>query len=227
MRTVRLLLGVGVALIVGALGLGALAFAQVRGASTGRIVDLAQAPERGVAIVFGTAVGSTLLRDRVETAAALYRAGKVRHLLLSGDNRFRSYDEPNAMRKLALELGVPAGAIVLDYAGRRTYDSCARARDIFRVGDGEHAAHAARGTILVTQRFHLFRAVYLCRALGLDDVIGVAADRRDYRAGTWLTSREVLANVRAWLDVHVRRPPVVGGRVEPIVDERGEDDRGE
>ena len=99
-------------------------------AAYGRILDTKHAPPRPVAIVFGAAVGSSLLRDRVATGAALYHAHKVRHLLLSGDNRRRSYDEPNAMRRLALEAGVPDAAIVLDYAGRRTYDSCARARQM-------------------------------------------------------------------------------------------------
>src|SRR5262249_21055996 len=139
----------------------------------------------------------------------LYHAGKVRHLLLSGDNRRRSYDEPRAMRRLALEGGVPESAIVLDYAGRRTYDSCARARDIFRVDATPRAGTTAAGTILVTQEFHLARAIYLCHALGLDDVVGVAADRQDYPGENRYQAREVLANVRAWLDVHVRRPYVV------------------
>ena len=178
-------------------------------AARGRIYDEQGVPARPVAIVFGAAVGSTVLRDRVATGAALYHAHKVRHLLLSGDNRRRSYDEPRAMRKLALDAGVPAEAIVLDYAGRRTYDSCARARQIFGVG----------GAILVTQDFHLARALYLCSHLGLGDVLGVAADRQAYSAGPWFQARELLASVKAWLDVHVRPPHVVGGPPEPIVDD--------
>jgi vancomycin permeability regulator SanA len=178
-------------------------------AARGRVFDAALAPQHNVAIVFGAAVGSGVLHDRVETGARLYREGKVRHLLMSGDNRRRSYDEPNAMRRAAIELGVPESAIVLDYAGRRTYDSCARARSIFQVGDA----------ILVTQGFHLARAIYLCRSLGLDDVVGVAADRQEYAKERLFAARELLANVRAWLDVHVRRPRVVGGAAEPIVDE--------
>ena len=218
MRLVHVAAGAGTLLVLGGLALVGVSWSAVARASGGRIVDLEHAPERGVAIVFGAAVGSTVLRDRVETGVALYRAGKVRHLLLSGDNRRRSYDEPNAMRRMALERGVPESAIVLDYAGRRTYDSCARARDIFKVGDAPRAGRAATGVILVTQEFHMARAIFLCRSLGLDDVIGVAADRQDYPGESKFWAREVLANVRAWLDVHVRRPRVVGGKAEPIVD---------
>lgn len=190
---------------------GALVLASLRAvaaAARGRIMPAAAAPPHNVAIVFGAGIGSTVLRDRVETGVGLYKEGKVRHLLLTGDNRRRSYDEPRAMRKMAIEAGVPVGAIVLDYAGRRTYDSCARARDIFRVD----------GAILVTQEFHLARALYLCRSLGLDDVVGVPADRTPYPGGPWFAARELFADVRAWLDVHVRSPTVVGGRAEPIVD---------
>ncbi len=91
-------------------------------------------PERA-AIVFGAGLwrdGSPtpVLQDRVATAAELYFAGKVEKLLMSGDNRVENYNEPAAMREYALQLGVPDEAIVLDYAGRRTYDTCYRARDI-------------------------------------------------------------------------------------------------
>ena len=178
-------------------------------AARGRMFDVGSAPERPVAIVFGAAVNSVVLRDRVATGAALFHAHKVKHLLLTGDNRRRSYDEPRAMRKIALDLGVPEQALVLDYAGRRTYDSCARARAIFRLD----------GAILVTQDFHLPRALYLCESLGLSQVVGVAADRQPYRGARWLWGREVLASVKAFVDVNLRRPPVVGGPPLPIGDE--------
>jgi len=113
------------------------------------------------------------LADRVWTAAALYKAGKVRKLLMSGDNRFINYNEPETMRQYALAQGVPDEDIVLDYAGRRTYDTCYRAEHIFGVQDA----------ILVTQWFHLDRALYTCGKLGID-AVGVAADRRDYATTT-------------------------------------------
>ncbi len=181
----------------------------------GDIVSLEDAPRRPVAVVFGAGLwrdGSPtpVLRDRVATAADLYFQGKVQKLLFSGDNRFIYYNEPEAMRQYALGLGVPDEAMVLDYAGRRTYDTCYRARAIFGV----------REAILVTQRFHLVRALYTCRHLGLD-AVGVAADRRAYRRGPYLfwNLREIPASARAWLDVHFIHPLPVLGKQEPIFPE--------
>jgi SanA protein len=95
----------------------------------------------------------------------LYKAGKVKALLLTGDNHISSYNEPEAMRQYALSLGVPDSALVLDYAGFRTYDSCYRAHAIFKVDQA----------ILVTQAFHLDRALLTCNDLGIM-AVGVAAD---------------------------------------------------
>jgi len=133
--------------------------------------------------------------------------GVVGKLLLTGDNRFVNYNEPEAMRRTAMKLGVPDGDVVLDYAGRRTYDSCYRAREIFGV----------KRAILVTQAFHLERALYLCDAFGLDS-LGVAADRRQYTqtSQTWWSIREAAATLAAWLDVNVRRPTPVLGPPLPI-----------
>jgi vancomycin permeability regulator SanA len=148
-----------------------------------------------------------VLRDRVATAADLYFDGKVEKLLMSGDNRFESYNEPAAMREYALLLGIPDDAIVLDYAGRRTYDTCYRARDIFKV----------KQAILVTQRFHLPRALYICNVLGLQS-IGVTADRRDYRESSLLywNIRELPAALVAVWEVHISKPLPVLGNPEPI-----------
>jgi SanA protein len=164
-----------------------------------------------VALVLGAGLwpdGSLtpILADRVATAAELYQAGKVQKLLCSGDNRRVDYNEPQAMKDYAVRLGVPEADVVLDYAGRRTYDSCFRARAIFGV----------ERVVAVTQRFHAARSVYTCQALGVD-AVAVTADRRVYSAErvVWLT-REYLAVVLAWWDVNVRRPlPVLGDR-EPI-----------
>ena len=167
---------------------------------------------RRVAIVFGAGLtrsgGPTpVLYDRVATAVDLYQRGLIDTLLLTGDNRFENYNEPEAMRQTALKLGIPDSALVLDYAGRRTYDSCYRARSIFGV---ERA-------ILVTQAFHLDRAMYLCAAFGIDS-IGVAADRREYAASseTWWSIREAAATVAAWFDVNVLKPTPVLGEKLPI-----------
>ncbi|HVG39692.1 MAG TPA: ElyC/SanA/YdcF family protein [Pyrinomonadaceae bacterium] len=166
--------------------------------------------EPRVAIVFGAGLWSggtpsPVLYDRIETAVDLYRAGRVQKLLLTGDNRFQNYNEPAVMRRTALELGVPAEDLVPDYAGRRTYDSCYRAREIYGV----------RRAVLVTQAFHLDRAMYLCESFGIDSV-GVAADRQTYGSASrqlW-NGREVLATAGAWLDLHVLRPvPILGDKI--------------
>ncbi|MEJ5239755.1 MAG: ElyC/SanA/YdcF family protein [Anaerolineales bacterium] len=176
------------------------------------LYELSEAPARPVAIVFGAGLQrdgrpTAILRDRVRTAAELYFAGKVQVLLLSGDNRFINYNEPAAMRDYALSLGVPAEALVLDYAGRRTYDTCYRARAIFGV---EQA-------LLVTQQFHLPRALFLCRAFGIQ-AEGVPADRQPYRRFSrfiW-NFRENLATLGAFWDVFIRKPLPVLGTPEPI-----------
>jgi len=169
-------------------------------------------PSGRVAIVFGAGLWrdgrpTPVLRDRVATAASLYFAGKVEKLLMSGDNRFDSYNEPAAMRDYAIELGVPDEAIVLDYAGQRTYDTCYRARDIFGI----------RQAILVTQAFHLPRALYTCNKLGVR-AIGVPADRRIYRNYSLFAwnMREVPATLVALWEVHVSRPQPILGDPQPI-----------
>ena len=136
--------------------------------------------------------------------------GRWKFLLMSGDNRFIEYNEPAVMREVALSLGVPDEAIVLDFAGRRTYDTCYRARDIFLVEEA----------ILVTQAFHMPRALYLCNQLGVDGV-GVEADGHAYRRSTVLywNLRELLATVNALWEVHVSHPLPVLGEQEPIFKE--------
>ncbi len=174
-----------------------------------------EAPTEPVAIVFGAGLWSDgtptpILQDRIATAADLYFSGRARKLLLSGDNRFVYYNEPEAMRQYALKLGVPDEALVLDYAGRRTYDTCYRAKAIFGV----------EKALVVTQRYHLYRAVYTCRALGID-ATGVVADRQPYRTLPYIywNLREILATSRALLDVHITRPLPVLGQPEPIFSE--------
>lgn len=170
------------------------------------------APTPRVAIVFGAGLWrdggpSPVLYDRIATAVELYRAGRVRKLLLTGDNRFSNYNEPDVMRQTAINMGVPAEDLVPDYAGRRTYDSCYRAREIFGV----------RRAVLVTQEFHLDRALYLCDSLGIDS-IGVAADRRAYTRAThfWWRVRELPATLGAWSNLNLFRPTPILGEKIPI-----------
>jgi len=177
-----------------------------------KIVPLTEVASHRVVIVFGAGLwrdgtATPVLHDRVQTAANMYLAGKVERLLMSGDNRFVDYNEPAVMRDLALSLGIPEDAIALDYAGRRTYDTCYRAKAIFGV----------KSAILVTQAFHLPRAIYLCNQLGIDSV-GVKADLRIYRKSSLLywNVRELFATVAALWDVNISHPVPVLGDPEPI-----------
>ncbi|HEY0428686.1 MAG TPA: ElyC/SanA/YdcF family protein [Pyrinomonadaceae bacterium] len=163
-----------------------------------------------VAIVFGAKVwdngeASPVLYDRVLTAVELYRAGRVRKILMSGDNPTADYDEPTAMKKTAVELGVPEQDIVLDFAGRRTYDTCYRAKEIFEV----------KRAILVTQEFHQARALYLCNNIGVDS-IGITADRRPYEGSGHWKFREFFSVASAWFEINFKKFEPIGGPKEPI-----------
>ncbi|MBN6547867.1 SanA/YdcF family protein, partial [Actinacidiphila bryophytorum] len=146
--------------------IGLLPAVWVQLAGGGRVRDLADVPAEPVAVVFGAGLTdgrpTPYLAHRLDAAAELYRAGKVRVLLVTGDNSRTSYDEPGAMRTYLVAHGVPSGQVVVDDAGFDTWDSCSRAKRVFGV----------RKAVLVSQGFHIRRAVALCEAAGLD-VYGV------------------------------------------------------
>jgi vancomycin permeability regulator SanA len=176
------------------------------------IIDAGSVAPGRVAVVFGAGLwrnGSPtpVLRDRVATAARLYHQGKITKILMSGDKRNDNYNEPEAMRTYALSLGVPAESIVMDYAGHDTYATCYRAQAIFGL----------REVVLVTQKFHLPRALYICRNLGMD-AQGVPADNRRYRLFSlvYWNFRELIATANALLEVHFTHPLPVLGKPQPI-----------
>ncbi|WP_313895953.1 ElyC/SanA/YdcF family protein [Streptomyces sp. YIM 98790] len=155
-----------------------------------RIRTPADAPAAPVAVVFGAGLWdgepSPYLAHRLDAAARLYHDGKVRALLVTGDNSVHGYNEPDAMRDYLTGRGVPADRIVADYAGFDTWDSCARAHDVFGV----------RRALLVSQDYHIRRALALCRAAGID-AWGVAV--REPRDSIWLygSLREVPGAAKA------------------------------
>lgn len=151
---------------------------------------------------------SDVLRDRLDEALVLYRSGRVAKIIVSGDHQSADYDEPNAMRAYLEANGVPAQAIFMDHAGLDTYSSMWRARHVF----------GASRIVVVTQQFHLARAVWCARALGMA-AEGSAADRHVYRGIAWLQMREVVSRTKAFVDVTVRREP---RHVGPSVDLRGD-----
>jgi len=199
-------LGFGGMLVIGILRVGMLIYSDSK---THLPREVSDAP---VALVLGAGLNrdgtpGRVLSDRVQTAAELYFAGKVDKLLMSGDNSTEYYNEPGAMREYALSLGVPDEDIILDYAGRRTYDSCYRAKVIFGL----------EKLVVVTQAFHLPRALFLCNAFDID-AEGVPADEAYYRRSsyTFWWVREVFASVKAYWDVYLIHPEPILGDAEPI-----------
>jgi vancomycin permeability regulator SanA len=199
---------VGLGLLGGASVLGSVGW--VRATASGHTyvdADLARVPPAPVALVLGAQVypsgtPSPFLAGRLDLAKRLYDAGLVKVILVSGDNGAREYNEPDAMRRYLVDAGVPADKVVADYAGFDTYDSCSRAQRIFGVD---------RLTV-VTQGYHLPRAVATCRALGLDaDGVGDESFRgtEAWRRGA---IRDQLACVKTVLDVVTQRDPVLGRR---------------
>jgi SanA protein len=141
---------------------------------------------------------------RVEAARVLFQSGKIKYLLVSGDNGRRDYDEPTAIRDALVEKGVPPGQITLDYAGFRTLDSVVRAREVFGVSR----------LIVISQRFQNERAIYLARANGIEAFGFDAVDVGGIH-GVKTRAREVLARLRAVVDVRVlrTRPRYLGPRL--------------
>lgn len=210
-RTVRLSIAVG---LLGLIVAGA-SVSWVR-ADTGRYTYSEQAvPEAPVALVLGAQVYSTgepspFLQARLAIAQRLLETGKVRAILVSGDHREFRYDEPGAMERWLVGRGVPVNKIAQDHAGFDTYDSCTRAIKIF----GVHK------TIVVTQSYHLPRAIMLCRHAGIETYgVGDSTMRQFHKPWLISSTREHGACVKAVVDVVSDRDPVFLGRHETSVDE--------
>jgi vancomycin permeability regulator SanA len=186
----------------------------VRAEARGHVFSVADVPAAPVALVLGAQVyddgnPSPFLAARLELARQLLAAGKVRAILVSGDHREWAYNEPGAMFQWLVDRGVPSQRIVLDHAGFDTYDSCARAREVFGVS----------AAIVVTQSYHIDRAVALCRQLGVT-ASGVGDDSVKIYREPWRNSvvRERGAVVKAVADVVSGRDPVFLGPREPGVE---------
>ncbi len=187
----------GILIIIGIVAPGAWVYYRYQG----MIYDEPElVPPAPVAIVFGAAVRpdgepSWMLADRVDAAVELYKEGRVRRILMTGDNSRPEYDEVTAMKRHAVELGVPAAKINLDYAGFRTYDSCYRAKAIFGI----------EKAVLVTQGYHLPRALYLANSLGID-AVGLKAGQDRYPRQEYYNLREAAADVVTWYEINLIHP---------------------
>ncbi len=173
--------------------------AWVISATRGRIYDdLSRLNTRDVGVVLGTSPytrygnSNMLFTHRMRAAAELYAAGKVRHLLVSGANPSANYNEPREMYQALRQLGVPDSAITLDYAGFRTLDSIVRANQVFGL----------ERFVIVTQRYHNYRALFIAGHYGIDAVAYVRAEE-DRRQALRTEGREYLARVKAVADLFV------------------------
>lgn len=151
---------------------------------------------------------SGILTDRLQTALDFYSSGKGKRFLLSGDHGKANYDEVNAMKKWLLDRKVPERDIFTDHAGFDTYNSLIRARDIFEVKD----------LVFVSQEFHLERAIYIGKSLGLN-ISGLVADRQVYGGMPKFKLREVAAKMKAFYEVNIDKKPIFGGKKIPITDD--------
>ncbi|MGL4736520.1 MAG: SanA/YdcF family protein [Cellulosilyticaceae bacterium] len=173
-------------------------------------MDEAKGLEADCAIVLGARVYpdgrlSAMLKDRVVSGITLYEEGAVKKLLMSGDHGHASYDEVNAMKDYAVEAGISGEDVFLDHAGFSTYESMYRAKEIF----------LSQKVIIVSQAYHLPRAIYIARTLGLE-AYGVSAEQIDYPNQTKRDVREFLARVKDFAKVHLRSKPTYLGETIPV-----------
>lgn len=175
--------------------------------SEGRLYHEAdEIPRHRVGLIFGCdnqieGRENLYFRYRIDAAVRLWKAGKVSCFIVSGDNRTKYYNEPEAMRQALVARGVPSERIVSDFAGLRTFDSVVRAKEIFGATD----------VVFISQRFQNERAIYLAQAHGID-AVGFNAQDVPGSGGYKTKLREVGARVKMWLDVNVlaTRPKVMG-----------------
>lgn len=204
-----------VLICLGVLGIAALLGinAAVKGTVKDKILTSQQASELdGVdcILVLGcyvheNGVPSDMLHDRLQMGVELYDLGAAPKLLMTGDHGREDYDEVDAMKTFAVDAGIPSENVFMDHAGFSTYESMYRARDIFQ----------AKKIIIVTQEYHLYRAIYIAEKLGLE-AYGVASDYRGYSGQTMRDAREILARVKDFGTSLFQPKPTYLGEAIPI-----------
>lgn len=168
--------------------------------------EIAEVPKVKVGLVPGTSrylksgYPNLYFSYRIDAAVKLYRAGKIEHLLISGDNGQKGYDEPTDMKNALMEQGIPESVITLDYAGFDTYDSMIRAKEVF--GQSRF--------VVISQEFHNERAVYIARRFGIE-AFGFNAQNVTQYGGLFTKVRESFARVKAFLEVQVGVEPTYLG----------------
>ena len=176
-----------------------------------RIITESEATNTGAQCILVLGAGvwgdrpSPMLEDRLLQGIQLYNTGASDRLLVSGDHGSDEYDEVNIMKKYAIDRGVPSEHIFMDHAGFDTYNSIYRARDIFQ----------AQKLIIVTQKYHLYRALYIADSLGLN-AYGVASDPRIYTGQIARDMREVLARIKDFATTVIKPQPYYLGAAIPV-----------
>lgn len=184
----------------------------VKSSTKGRILSIEQATDLDQVdciLVLGAGVWGDrpthMLQDRLEFGIDLYKRGVSNRLLMSGDHGRKNYDEVNVMKDYAIDMGITSSHIFMDHAGFSTYDSLYRARDIFQ----------AKKIVIVTQEYHLYRALYIADKLGLE-AYGVASNPREYVGQSSRDAREVLARVKDFFYVIAKPKPTYLGESIPV-----------
>jgi vancomycin permeability regulator SanA len=205
---IGLAFGAGVLLIIVLIGINL----YMKAVTKNRILTAEEAAELNAdcILVLGAGVWedgrpSMMLADRLKQGIELYKSGVSDRLLMSGDHGRMEYDEVNVMKDYAVERGVPSGHIFMDHAGFSTYDSMYRARDIF----------GAKKIIIVTQKYHMYRALYIARALGLE-AYGVNSDPREYQGQRYREIREFAARIKDFFFVVIKPEPTYLGDAIPV-----------
>lgn len=155
--------------------------------------------------VYADGTPSAMLADRLKQSITLYQSGAASKLLMSGDHGQENYDEVNVMKQYAIDAGIPSADVFMDHAGFSTYESIYRAKDIFQ----------AKKVIIVTQKYHLHRALHIAKSLGLE-AYGVSADLRSYQGQTYRDIREILARNKDFLTSVFKPKPTFLGETIPI-----------
>jgi len=148
---------------------------------------------------------SHMLEDRLNEGIALYKAGAAPKIIMSGDHGRKSYDEVNVMKSYAIEKGVPSEDVFMDHAGFSTYESLYRAKEIFQ----------AESAVIVTQKFHIYRALYIAKQLGIE-AVGVNSDPRAYRGAQYVALREILARNKDFITCLIKPEPTYLGEAVPV-----------
>jgi vancomycin permeability regulator SanA len=211
----KILLFSGIAAVLGIIAFAAVQIIIVQSTKGFLVGSASAAPECDAVMVLGAMVYSSgapsqILRDRLDFGYELYAEGKAKKILVSGDHGQSNYDEVNVMKNYLLDKGVPREDIFMDHAGFNTYDSMYRAKNIFYVGS----------LLISTQDFHINRAVYIARSLGIDAYGYPCEDKSAYRMN-YFYRRESLARVKAFWDTIVKRAPAYLGETVPISGDGG------